>query len=397
VKGAEVTLPNSQDVRRMTSIFDDIPRDDAGPPHQDETAFAYLNRSGRIEAQRVRELVDAWLGRYPGAQRDGLVARFRSAIDDQHRSAFFELFLHELVLTRGHKVIDIEPPLAHTTKSPDFLVECGQHGLRFYLEGVIATGRSQAEIAAQARLNQALSAIDKTSSPAHFLDLSVSGMPTAPVSINKMKNALERWIATLPVGDAVKGHAPFVYNEHGMRINLRAFPRHNRERAGRAIGVRHYPAQNVKTDDDIRAALEKKAKRYGALDHPYVVAVDAFGLFHHEEDALDALLGTPYVAMRQRHDGSTEADERRKPDGIWNGQQGPRRQGLSAVLSTEQVDPWNFGSRRARLIRNPWAGTPLPPVDLGVDELNPVNDGFCRVEGATMSSLFDLPARWPED
>jgi hypothetical protein len=29
-------------------------------------------------------------------------------------------------------------------------------------EGVIATGRSQAEIAAQARLNQALSAIDKT-------------------------------------------------------------------------------------------------------------------------------------------------------------------------------------------------------------------------------------------
>ena len=46
-------------------IFDDIPRADVGPQEHGEPAFAYLNRSGRREADRVRRLVDEWLSRYP--------------------------------------------------------------------------------------------------------------------------------------------------------------------------------------------------------------------------------------------------------------------------------------------------------------------------------------------
>ncbi|WP_426418981.1 hypothetical protein [Bradyrhizobium genosp. A] len=101
-----------------------------------------------------------------------LVARFRSAIYDQHRSAFFELFLYHLLLARGLKVLEIEPKLEHTDKSPDFLVE--------NVEAVQASGLSAQQVAAQARLNTALSAIDSTPSPLHFLDLLVTGSPTAP-------------------------------------------------------------------------------------------------------------------------------------------------------------------------------------------------------------------------
>jgi hypothetical protein len=103
------------------SAFDDIPRARVDPPNQDETAFAYLNASGRVEAVRVRRLVDNWFDRYPADHRDALLRRFRSTIDDQHLSAFFELFLHELALTRGYKVISIEPKLEHTPKSRTFL------------------------------------------------------------------------------------------------------------------------------------------------------------------------------------------------------------------------------------------------------------------------------------
>ena len=80
------------------SIFDDIPREDLEPPSSDETQFAYLNRSGRPAAARVREQVDTWFAAYPETHRETLAGRFRSAIDDQHRSAFFELFLNHLVL-----------------------------------------------------------------------------------------------------------------------------------------------------------------------------------------------------------------------------------------------------------------------------------------------------------
>jgi len=378
------------------TAFDDVPRQGRDPPQQDETAFAYLNRSGRAEAGRVRRLVDTWLDHYPLQHRDALVTRFRSSIDDQHRSAFFELFLHELVLTRGHKVVAIEPKLAHTTRSPDFLVETSQ-GERFYLEGVIATGRSREDAAAQARLNQALAAIDSTPSPAHFLDLSAHGVPSAPISINKMKRSLARWIATLPEDDAATSAAPFVYDEHGLRITLRAFPRKNRARGTRSIGVRHFPVRQVTVDEDIRGALEKKASRYGDLDHPYVVAVNALGLFHHEDDAFDSLLGTAVTQMREFNDGTFRTEDTRKPDGVWVGPKGPRRRGLSAVFSTEQIDPWNFASRHARLIRNPWSIAVLPPIALGVDEFAPIDGNFRRTEGMIVGRIFGLPEAWPGD
>jgi len=129
------------------SIFDDFPSRDADPRPDGETEFAYLNRSGRPEARRVRQLVDGWLAHYSGEHRDILVTRFRSANDDEHHSAFFELFTHALLIARGHKVVAIEPKLSHTQKSPDFLVQAAE-GHRLYLECVLATGRSAQEAAA---------------------------------------------------------------------------------------------------------------------------------------------------------------------------------------------------------------------------------------------------------
>jgi hypothetical protein len=245
------------------SIFDDIGRDDDGLPGQDESAFFYLNRSNRVEAARVRQNIDTWLEHYPRKHRDSLIARLRSAIDDQHKSAFFELLLHEL-LVRGLKIIAIEPQLAHTEKSPDFLVGSDK-GEKFYLEAVIATGRSRDDTAGQARLNQALAAIDNTPSPAHFLDLMVHGVPSAPISIHKMRRALLAWIGSLPDGERTKDAAPFIFTEHGVRITLRAWPRHRRDKANRSIGVRHFPVQQVVPHENVNAALKKKASRYGSL------------------------------------------------------------------------------------------------------------------------------------
>ena len=47
------------------------------------------------------------------------------------------------------------------------------------------------DVAAQARLNTALSAIDSTPSSLHFLDLKVTGSPTRPLSTKKLRSALK--------------------------------------------------------------------------------------------------------------------------------------------------------------------------------------------------------------
>ena len=145
------------------TIFDAIPRADMGLPLPDETQFAYLNRSNRPVAERVRKLIDEWVAEYPESHRKNLIGRFRSVIDDAHRSAFFELFLHHLAVARGCNVLAIEPQLEDTDKTPDFLLENANQE-RFYLEAALATGRSNQETAAHARLNTALAAIDSTRS-----------------------------------------------------------------------------------------------------------------------------------------------------------------------------------------------------------------------------------------
>ncbi len=118
-------------------VFTAGPRFDARPAYPKESAYAHLDRSARPEADGLRSLIEDWLGLYPAAQEPELAARLRSRREDQHRSAFFELLLHRLLSALGHDIPAIEPKLAHTSKSPDFLIE-GREGQHFYLEAVSA-------------------------------------------------------------------------------------------------------------------------------------------------------------------------------------------------------------------------------------------------------------------
>ncbi len=152
------------------------------------------------------------------------------------------------------------------------------------------------------------------------------------------------------------------------------------------------PAQTVKSDDDVRSALKGKASRYGALDYPYVVAVNALGIFAYPHHAIDTLLGSRRTAARQLPDGRLEQHEERAADGLWGEKQNTR---LSAVISTEQIDPWNFASRGARLIRNPWAAKRLPPFRLRIDECVPEGSAYRIEDGERMHALFGLPEGWP--
>jgi hypothetical protein len=380
------------------SVFDDIPRDDTGPPSPDETQFAYLNRSGRPEAARVREKVDAWFAAYPETHRGALIARFRSVIDDQHRSAFFELFLYHLLLARGCKIVEIEPKLEGTDKTPDFLVENAK-GDRFYVEAVQISGLSNKEVAAQARLNTALSAIDSTPSPLHFLDLTVAGSPTQPLSTRKLKTALKSWIASLPADEIARKAAPFVWEEHGAKIRLTAWTRNKPDEKGRAIGVQHFPVVRIDPSQAIRPGLKKKASKYGKLDHPYLVVLNALSTHHNELAVCDALLGTPYVRLSKGSNGEEIVEDLRRPDGIWYGPPDgqPQNKRLSGVLALMKIDPWNFASKTGLLIPNPWAEKPLPDLGLGTAEMVIVDEAYERKEGKPMHELVGLPAVWPEE
>src|SRR5919202_5698397 len=90
----------------MMRLFDTISHHDEGPPQFAEPEFICLNRSAKPDVSHIRELLEAWLSRYPTSVQTDLCGRFRSPDDTLHRSAFFELFLHELLLRLGYQPRD---------------------------------------------------------------------------------------------------------------------------------------------------------------------------------------------------------------------------------------------------------------------------------------------------
>lgn len=78
-----------------------------------------------------------------------------------------------------------------------------------------------------------------------------------------------------------------------------------------------------------------------------------------------------------------------------NGQ--PQNTRMSAVLAFFRIDAWNFVTKNGLLIPNPWAGKPVPALNLGTAELTVVNGTYQRFEGSAVGILLRMPANWPEE
>lgn len=386
------------------SVFDDGPRDIAGGADHLVSQFEYLNRSARDEAERVRDLVEDLFSRYPVHAKDTLRTRLRSVDDNQHMGAVFELVLHELLLRARCQILAVEPSLDGTDRSPDFFAQT-ETGARFYLEATLATGRSRTQEGADRRLSEALQAIDSVQSPDFFLDVHITGTPAAPVSGRRLRRRLEGWLRTLDYeqitaqgDDEAKARQQFNYEQHGVHFGIGVIPRHQTRgttERGRAIAGRMLAPLSVPPHEPIRTAVIGKAGRYGDLDAPYIVAVNALSTYACEDDAVDALFGTEVVSVRQTTEGFEDRIAR-DMDGVWFGPQGPVHTRVSGVLFTERLGPWSLGQRRARLFVNPWARRPLAASPLAIDVREVREERLHRTVGSSIAEILELPTGWPE-
>ena len=147
------------------ALFDPDPtidRSDAGPAAYSEPHFFYLDRSGRRDVAAIRKLLEEWFNRFPTAHQSELRARFRSLDAVPHHTAFFELYLHELLNLVGYRV-HVHPRVPDSDKRPDFLVDrSGEPS--FYLEAIVATNQSRDDHAARPRLNRIYDALNAVES-----------------------------------------------------------------------------------------------------------------------------------------------------------------------------------------------------------------------------------------
>jgi hypothetical protein len=155
------------------------------------------------------------------------------------------------------------------------------------------------------------------------------------------------------------------------------------------------PALSVQPQEPIRNAILGKATRYGQLDAPYVVAVNAISDYADADQAINAVFGTPAVFIRRTMDGFEDRLGRER-DGIWLGAGGPTNTRVSAVFSTERLTPWSLAQRRARLFLNPWAACPLSGSPFQTDIVDVHEERLRQTPGLSVQELLGLPEDWPE-
>lgn len=383
-------------------IFDDNEKTLLGGASHIISQFDYLNASARTEAGEVRGALERYFERYPEQHRKDLRSRLRSVIDRQHLAATFELILHEVLLSSGCVIEEIEPTVPASNSRPDFLVRASD-GQRFYLEAVVPSGLSNVQAGAERRMDDALHAIDQVNSGSFYLSVFTEGLPEQPVPVGALRKSIQEWVGGLDY-DAVKAawdvdraRPRFEQTHHGAQFRIEPIPRSTKPGSlpDRAIGVRMGGVKTVEDHVSIREAVIKKANRYGALDLPFIVAVNSMGEFSKEDQAVMALFGTEAVGVRLTEDGGYETVERRVPDGVWYGPHGPRKTGVSAVLSTEGLTPWSLGQRPTRLLLNPWAKHPLtPPIPIDVRQVE--KDHLMSKPGKSLRDVLGLPEDWPE-
>lgn len=362
-----------------------------------EDWFAFLERVGpdRYFA-RVREVVDAWFDELPGEQAHALRPRLMSRDEPTSMSAFWELYLHAALLRCGLQM-DYEPALKRSARRPDYLVHGGDGS--FYLEAVLV-GDPRHRTQEDKLARPIVEALRDVESADFRLDFQIRKRGTASPPLGPVKAQLRRWLSELDrvevrrlqqerglhaveplvvtAGDWVFSFSPIACSDAAAG------------KANPAGAIAIFPGRTAWGGDWSRVygALEEKARRYGDLDRPFVIALLANDVFVDEENIAAALYGDPSFGVDA--DGNVSFG---RAGGLWAG--GGTR--VSAVLTARNLVPASIAVVESLLWRAPQATDPLNtqlPFATAA-WLTPEGEIAVGDRHQSMRDYFALPADWP--
>ena len=381
-------------------LFDQKPRNYMGPGRYSECYYEYIDRSARKTYNYIRQFLNDWFSRFPAKHQNLLKSRLISSDNSEFLSAFFELYLHELLLRLGFEM-EIHPRMKETSKRPDFLVNLKEKH-NSILEASMTMG-SHEEINAEKTKKRLYDKLNEIHSPNFFLTPTAKGKSNTTPPFGKWCRLLEKDLSKFDPDEIeakleAKGARtlPRCFLKHNglsVTIMIEPKPRELRGKPGiRNIGFRIEESSARKVEVYIRKKIKEKAASYGKLNLPYVLAINVMHHFCFDSCIENALFGGKMT------NGRLNLRKVSKPYGVWWGPRGPQNTRVSAILIFKQLFPWSIAQNTPVLWHNPWAKIPLNPDIFTLPQKLFNEKGIYKEHkaGKSAGEIFNLPPNWPE-
>jgi len=373
-------------------LFDDFERTFDEPMTELEPSFIYLNRSARPAFAKVRKELERWFANYPESAKRQLKLRLR----EEFESAFYELFLHELLVRMGAKV-EIEPNLGTRGKRPDFAAKLG--GAQFVLEAKVFFDESTAAQKESKRNAKLYDAINEIEAPFFLAVERVICHSCMHASTRGVKAFLIRELEKIDpdfLCEHCQNHElPLLeFKDDNITMKFRVLPksREGRARKSRLIGMTSNARWST-SETGIRDALKEKGNRYGEIGHPFVIGVNTIGELPMDNRQFhEVLFGTvqEYVPG-----DSNQCSIRLLDNGFWGTALNPKYTRVSGVV-LGMILPWNAPRTNLVLYRNPWAAHPLYEIDWPIPVVEMLDGEKTTTRPKqSLGCLFELDCDWP--
>jgi hypothetical protein len=384
-------------------LFDEYEREDLNYASEGEADFKFLNRTALPAFVRTRNQLETWFSEYPQPEKKEFLSRFRSNDHNSFDSSFFELLIYIVFTRMGFSLT------AHhhvSRKRIDFLAS--RQGFDdFYIEATVSfrseteQNRSKKESVIIDYINRNL--VLKDTFIEYECIQSGKNMPSSArlvYQIHKWDESVSReTLLALSKSEKWNDLPSIEIADNEWRFKFTLFPRDAHRTGSKPIGMRFSGVVSVDSVTPLYNTLALKAKKYGKLHKPYLIAVNSLSSFFSEPDSTDifeVLLG------KEKHSINLATGEQkfaRDPNGLWVGPRRPRNRNIGGILFFNSLKPWTVTKSSNVLIYNPWAKIRLDQrIWTGSKYISyPKESEFKRTAGKSLSDILCLCTSWPFD
>ena len=203
------------------------------------------------------------------------------------------------------------------------------------MEAVLASDECDKDAAARARMNSVYDSLNRLESGSFFIGMNIQDALETQPPARRMRSFLATQleslnpdeIASVYESEGISAVPKWSFEHEGWKIEFFPIPKSQEARGEpgvRPLGFWQYGPYWSTSRVAIRDAIVSKSGRYGALDRPFIIAVNALSGGVDWEDEFFALFGDEQWNVTKSSSGETTVEPKTRPNGAWTSAAGPR-------------------------------------------------------------------------